>query len=348
MVFKADRARFDLLLHKSALARQLLARVLRRPLERRVPLRHKTGHGHVDRRAFAVAAADRSGAFGQIDDAPQVVVGFRGQPHHEVELDLLPAVLERRVQRRVEIGFGHALVDYVAHALRPGLGRQRQTALFHHFQPRRQADGKIVHAQARQTDFDPVVVKVRQRLEQRSDLRIIAAGQRDQAALFPARLTDQRADALVDDFRTALADGPVDHARLTETAAARTAAEQLHRHAVVDDARSGDDHALRRDCVHVAADQALSRQRELRCKMRARLVVSTRRQRGHIRAVKLGRGAQPLDPRPSFRLFQQIEQRRVDDLAVAEAENIDKIGHRFRHQRRRSAGHDDRISVRPA
>ena len=66
---------------------------------------------------------------GQIGDGHDVLIALTGKAHHKVELHAVPAGLEGRLGRTVQVLLGHVLVNDVAHALAAGLGRERQAAL---------------------------------------------------------------------------------------------------------------------------------------------------------------------------------------------------------------------------
>ena len=66
---------------------------------------------------------------GQIGDSHDVLVALAGKAHHEVELHAVPAGLEGRLGRAIQVLLGHVLVDDIAHTLAARLGRERQAAL---------------------------------------------------------------------------------------------------------------------------------------------------------------------------------------------------------------------------
>ena len=57
-----------------------------------------------------------------------VIVRLGGKPHHEVELDATPTVLEGVSRSALEVFLGHVLVDDVAQALGACLGRKGEAA----------------------------------------------------------------------------------------------------------------------------------------------------------------------------------------------------------------------------
>jgi hypothetical protein len=113
------------------LAHDLLVRILRAPLERRVRLGHVRGHGHGHVRVVADLLAHAPQAPAGLRDADHVLVRLRRQADHEVALHARPPAREDVLGRARDVLFRDVLVDHVAHALRPGLGRKRQAGGAH-------------------------------------------------------------------------------------------------------------------------------------------------------------------------------------------------------------------------
>ena len=83
----------------------------------------------------------------QLSNTGQVLFGLRRQSHHEIQLELAPAIAERPSGHFQEILFGDALVDHIPKPLGASLWGKGQTGpsdLLHRF---RQAHGEIVHPQ---------------------------------------------------------------------------------------------------------------------------------------------------------------------------------------------------------
>ena len=144
-----NRAIGDVLLEKLLTSLKLLDRQLPEPLERRIGLRHEAGDGNRH-----LAATPPANLRIEIDDllckfcnSNDVLVRLRRQPHHEVELHLLPAVTECRTARREQVLLRHALVDDIAQALRPCLGRKGQPRLSHLLHAVCEVDREAVDAQ---------------------------------------------------------------------------------------------------------------------------------------------------------------------------------------------------------
>ena len=97
---------------------------------------------------------------GELGNADDILVRLRRQAHHEVELDLLPALTEGSAAGLHEILFRHALVDDVAQALRARLRREGQAGLAHLLHLVREVDGKAVDTQRRQREADFLVAEL--------------------------------------------------------------------------------------------------------------------------------------------------------------------------------------------
>ena len=177
---------------------------------------------------------------GQIGDGHDVLVALAGKAHHKVELHAVPAGLEGRLGRTVQVLLGHVLVNDVAHALAAGLGRERQAALLfagdrlsHIHAKRIQALRRNRHANTRilQATVEPA--------EHVANAGVVGRGERGQRHLVIASLfqaLNHRRDDLVG---RALAHRAIRHAGLAKTTAAGAAAKDLDRQAVVDQLRIG-------------------------------------------------------------------------------------------------------------
>ena len=75
-------------------------------------------------RPFACQQA-RAHRLHQVGDGIDVRVGLGRQPDHEVELQRLDAPADQPLGGAQDVGLGEVLVDHAAHALRAGLGRDR-------------------------------------------------------------------------------------------------------------------------------------------------------------------------------------------------------------------------------
>ena len=212
---------------------------LRAPLERRGSLGDKDRNrdGHRDRAATSLGhhgTTELQHVIGQIGDGHDVLIALAGKAHHKVELHAVPAGLEGRLGRTVQVLLGHVLVNDVAHALAAGLGRERQAALLfagdrlgHIHAKRIQALRRNRHAYTRilQATVEPA--------EHVANAGVVGRGKRGQRHLVIAGLfqtLNHRRDDLVG---RALAHRAIRHAGLAKTTAAGAAAQDLDRQAVV-------------------------------------------------------------------------------------------------------------------
>ena len=149
VVVERNRAIGDVLLEELLPPLKLLNRQLSEPLERRIGLWHKAGDG--DRHLAATTPTDLrieiDHLFRKACNADDVLICLRRQPHHEVELHLLPPMTERCAARSQQILLRHALVDDIAHTLRPRFGCKGQPRFTHLLHPMREVNRKAVDAQ---------------------------------------------------------------------------------------------------------------------------------------------------------------------------------------------------------
>ena len=294
---------------------------------------------------------------GEVGDLQHVLVGLGGQPAHEVELHLAPAVGVRRRHRADEVLLGHRLVDHPADALAAALGGEGQAAapsVAGQLVGQRDVEG--VDAGARQAQADlGVLVAVGELLGQLADLGVVGAGQAEEADLLVAGrlepLVDHRADA---------GDRPLphragDHAGLAEAAAAGAAAEDLDAHPLVDALGQRHQRRLRVGPLVEVHDGALA-------DLRGHVVAGAadRRDRA-VRTVGDGVEARHVDAVDPRQAGQQLVATagtalglpRLDDvgdvadhlLAVTEDGGVDEVADRLRVERGVPTGDDDRVGL---
>ena len=133
MVVECNRTVRDMLLEEALPPLKLLDRQLAEPLKRRIGLRHEAGdgHGHLASAPSAYLRIEIDHLLGELFNPDDVLVRLCRQPHHEVELHLLPSVAECRTACREQILLRHALVDDIAQTLCPCLGRKGQPRFPH-------------------------------------------------------------------------------------------------------------------------------------------------------------------------------------------------------------------------
>ncbi len=329
--------------------------VHRHPLERRVRLGDVGRHRRRDARGAQVAVADLLHARRRLDDAAHVGVLLGRQADHEVQLHALEAAPEHAVRRLDDVLLGDVLGDDVAHALRAGLGRERQTARAHGRHLAQQIFVQPVGAQRRHRQRHLLVAQLgHRRLHQRRHARIVGGRQRRQRRLVVAALLDPADERVDDRDRVALAHRPVDHAGLAETAALGAAARDLDRHAVEDRLGVRQRRVVgEREAVDVGDPGALRARRHARIQRRpddheAGLGVDLGRvQLRHVQRIALGQAAQALaagDTGATQR--RRLEhQRRQPLLGLADEERVDERRQRLGVGRGRPAGDHQRRVV---
>ena len=125
---------------------------LRFPLKRRVGLGHKPRGGHGDSDAPLLVGSALPprvhDAGSQIRNAQHILVRFRGQAQHKIQLHGVIAACKSRAAGCQQLLLGHIFIDNVPQALSAGLRRKGQTGLAPLGQPLHKAHGKIIRPQA--------------------------------------------------------------------------------------------------------------------------------------------------------------------------------------------------------
>ena len=291
---------------------------------------------------------------GQIGDGHDVLVALAGKAHHKVELHAVPAGLEGRLGRTVQVLLGHVLVNDVAHALTAGLGRERQAALLfagdrlgHIHAKRIQALRRNGHANTRilQATVEPA--------EHVANAGVVSRGERGQRHLVIAGLfqtLNHRRDDLVG---RALAHRAIRHACLAKTTPAGAAAQDLDRQAVVDQLRIGYARLRQRiggtkvldDALVDHSRRILALTRHGVAMRRAGLVVTNLIERRHVVAgngCKLLNNLRARDPFVTQTSMQLagLEQR---FLALANEDSIEEGRVRLGVVHRRTTGDDNGV-----
>ena len=118
-----DPCRFN---QKTLLPANLLQRILRCPLKRRIGFRHKGGR--TDGYLAAPFACNLFKLplylFRQLGNGQHVLICLTGQADHEIQFNFFPAVGKGRAHRMQQVFFRNALVDYVTHPLTARLRRK--------------------------------------------------------------------------------------------------------------------------------------------------------------------------------------------------------------------------------
>ena len=344
-----------MLLEELLAALELLDGQLAEPLERRVRLRHEAGDG--DRDLAAALALDLGvevdDLLGELGNADDILVRLRRQAHHEVELDLLPALTEGSAAGLHEVLFRHALVDDVAQALRARFRREGQARLPHLLHLVGEVDGEAVDAQGRQGEADLLVAEVRHEvIDESAEAGVVGRRQRGQAHLVVTRRIDEAAGHLAQILLRALAGRAVADARLAEAAAARAAAEELEHDAVVHDVHVRHDGMLDRDSIVHITDDALVDDGLGRLNKRAQgpvvalFVVLRLVERRHVDARDIEQALQKALAAAQTPLSLPGHEgvRHFDDclFALADDEEVEEVGNRLDVVDARAAADDKR------
>jgi hypothetical protein len=304
----------------------------------------------------AQAAAHPQHAPAGLDDPAHVAVLLGRQPDHEVELEAMPAAREHPPRALLDVRLGDVLVDHVAHALRAGLGRERQPADPGQRQLVEQILVEPVRAQRRHRHRHAALAQLpRERLDQRRDAGKIRRRQTREPGLFVARALDAADQRVGDRLRRALPHRPVDHAGLAEPAALGAAARDLDRRAL--EHRLGVRHrrvAREWILIEIGHHRAADPRRRPRIERRAdhrhpgRRVDLGRVQRGHVEREPARELGQRVAARASTRgdLAAQRgprqHERRQQLLGLADERRVDERRDRLGVRRRRAADQHQR------
>ena len=323
---------------------------LRFPLERRVGLGHEGRDGGRDLQPFRAGRGRGQHLFRQVENAFHVLVGFRGQADHEIELHLLPAVGEQPCRVFEDVLFADALVDDVAQTLGRGFrshGRPGAADAGHHRKDgigqragaqRRQGHGHLLPAAA----VDAAGKKTLQGRE-------IARGQGKKRQLLVAGAGKPVRDEAFEHAQAAFAHGAVDHAGMAEAAAARAAPGDLHGQAVVHGLGEGHDLAGgKRRGVEIGQDGFLHP--VVAGNQGARRAVRTGREKiRHVDALDGNQAREQVAAGNALpaRGDHGLEDGGQDLFAVADDHGVEKRGHGFGVERATAAGDDQRPPLAP-
>ena len=286
-------------------------------------------------------------------NAQQILVGFGGQTHHEIQLDAVITGGKGQLAGFQQVFFLQVLVDNIAQTLGTGFGCKGQTAFTHLLNILSQIQIKGVGAHGRQCQVDVHRLKLgHQTLAQGLQMGIVAGAQTGERNLIPAGVGNQRLGLLFQGLGLLCANGTIGVAGLAETAATAAAAEQLD-HGAVKHNIGGGHHEFFRiiDLVqilhHTLADNG-------RCAILgsdggngAVFFIGNIIQGRHINAADLGGLFQELGL--AFVLVTalpvQSNQLGHDFLAFANGDQIKEVGHRLSVINAGTAGDDQRLQA---
>ena len=245
------------ILHTSSLDQQslfpmdLLQRILRRPLECRVRLRHK---GRSAYRNLAAALACNLLKLPlhlpcQLRNGKHILICFAGKPDHKIQLHLFPSVFKGCAHRMEQVFFRNAFVDHIPHPLAAGFRRKSQPAFTNRLHLFRHIHAEGVDAQAGQGHADFPIFKVCNHfIQERPQTGIVSRAQRYKRNLLIAGIVHLLMGNLAKHLRPPLPYRTVHHARMAEPAAPAAAPEHLQHDPVVDDLPER--HHRRRGKIH--------------------------------------------------------------------------------------------------
>ena len=223
--------------HISLLFTQLIERVLRVPLERGLRLGHEARSRCCD--AYAARAVIRVHApavgdlFADLSNTVQILRSLSRQADHEIQLDIVPAALECDLARVQHILLADIFVDHITQALGARFAGKGQPTLARFLHALHQFRAEAVRAQRRQRQADmPRLAVVEQALGQSGQITVVARGQRGERDLLIARVFEHGLRLPQQHLLRLGTQWAVGVPRLTEPAAAWTAAEQLDHCAV--------------------------------------------------------------------------------------------------------------------
>ena len=273
-----------------------------------------------------------TGLAAQVHDGFNIFLRFTGQADHEIQLHLLPAVLEQLADMQHQPFFGDALVDDVAQALAARFGRKRSSGTPDARQTAHDVVVDGAHAQGRQGHGNLFrFAAVHRTEEQGFQRREVTRAEGKEGHVVETGVVQ----AVFEDFfqirQAAFAGGTVQDARLTETATPGTPAGDFEAEAVVD--RTERDHLLFGigGPVEIRHDTASGR-RQIRFQRREHAVGVMRVQRRRIDAGNVDGFLDKARTAPAFSagLDHEVAQFRDHLLAFAEEHEVHERGERFR------------------
>ena len=324
------------------------------PLEGRVGLGDKVRRGDVNAKApflvHGVFFPRQDHLVHQLRDAENILVRFRGQTQHKIELDIVPAAGKGVGTGRQNFVLGQIFVDDVPQALGSGLRCEGQAAFpTARLKPLHQVAGKIVRPEGGDGKADFILRAVgNQLVRQLFQSPVIGGGQAGNGDFVVSGGTQGLHSLTVQHLRAFLPHRAAGEARLTEPAAPDAAPEHLQICPVVDDLRGGDDHFCREIGVVQVFDNALCN--PLGCTLQrhdggksAVGVVFVAIEAGDVHAgnfhdfVQEGILAPPLGLCPVVKL----QNLHGDVLALAQREKVDKVRQRLRVEGADASGEHD-------
>ena len=318
----------------------------RLPLEGRVGLGHEGADAQGEPQAGHRLAQLQQQGGGGVD----VVVGFRRQAHHAVELEAAEAALAGVHGGGGDLLLAELLVHQLAHALAAAFDRDRERTAAALRQQSRQLGRHGGGPHGADAEAHVVEAILRQPAQQLAELRMLADGGAQQAE--PPRGAQaglHRGDQAVIEGGGAEGQGEV--AGQTEAAQLGAAAHHFH-HVDRGPGGLGADHGGVAEGVaapglfgHFGRDARFDRLHRQQGAVRA---VAGRVKRRHVDPFHLRQGPQPLGPGQTAAGEHGVHERGQQQLAIAEQHRIEEGGQRLGVGREHgSSTEHDRVVVAP-
>ena len=154
-----------------------LERNHRRPLKRRMRLRHEGGYREIHPcRTLSRLPSHPADLLRHAGNRRDILIRLAGQPDHEVKFDVIPPLLEGGLHAPEQVLVADLLVDDAPQPLRGRLGRQRERRLANRTDQAGQFAEPVIHAQRGQVDADLPFEEAHGYLaDQSAQIRVVAA-----------------------------------------------------------------------------------------------------------------------------------------------------------------------------
>ena len=323
-------------------------------------LRHEAGHADGYRHAplagyFLVFLRH---LLRQSGNPHNILISFCRQSHHEVQLDLLPALLEGSFHRSHEIFLCNALVDNITEPLGTCLRCKGQAAFPDLLHLMCQINGKAVYAQGWQGKAHLFILEIRKQvIYQLPKAGIICRTQGGQGHLVVAGRIHQLPCQLPEPLAAALTDRTVGSTCLTEAAPPGAAPEKLQHNTVMDNINIWQYRLFhKRHCIHVLNQPLINhlpclRLRGLNGSKEPLLIVLCMVEGRHINAIQPCGTLQKALSSPGTSLLLPLAKQAChladDFLSFTQDKEVKEISYRLRVVHARTAAYDKRLLLAP-
>ena len=357
MVIVLDGLAVKVALQQTAPAQIFLRSNLLFPLERRMGLGYKICRGYMDTkttffvgRVFLPCLND---LIHKIGNSENILICFRRQTQHEIELDVTPATLKGLGAGIQDLILGQILVDYIPQTLSTGFRRKGKAALADGLKLFHQFPGEIIRPQRRHGKVDTVFGAVRNHLiGQFLQATVIRGGQAGQRDLVMAGILHGLHCLTVENLRALFSHRAAGEAGLAEPAAPDTASENLKVRTVMDYLRRGNDHLGGPVSIIQILNDPLgnlfrSTIQRVNRSQRSILVIFMPVERGHIHTGNFRNLRQELFLAPAFYLCPIIQGNDLNGtlLAFTQREEVKEVCQRFRIEGTDTTGKHDALQI---